>query len=251
MKKITILLTLIAMTALTGCLQMSSDTVINKDGTGSMAMTFTMSTEIEEALAELQSMDSGMEEDMGEVPLFDESFDKAELEKALNESGAKLSSYSNVVEKGNRVVKLAIDFTDAAGMQAAGAVFGEGGGIGLFETAEGNYLLTFIEGPEEEEEEIIEPEMPDMSSMEDMGSAMENAAKSMEVMGMLMSRMSEISIEMRVTLPGDIISHNAPVVEGRTCIWTVDSSNMMSAQGMGEPVIVFSGEGLNISAPKQ
>jgi hypothetical protein len=248
MKNITILLALIAMTALTGCLQMSSDTVINKDGSGSMNMTFTMSLEVEEAFAEMKSLDTGMDEDMGEVPLFDDSFDKSALEKTLKKSGAKLSSYSNSVDAGNRTVKIGIDFKDAAGMQAAGAVFGEGGGIGLFETADGNYLLTVVEGPAVEEEEEVEPDMPDM---EDMGAAMENAAKSMEIMGKLMSHMGDIAIEMRVTLPGDIISHNAPLVEGRTCIWTIDSSNMMSAQNMGEPEIVFSGQGLKIKAAKQ
>jgi len=248
MKKLLILTALVAMTALTGCVQMSNDTVIKSDGSGSMTMSFTMSTEIEDAMREMKTLDSGMEEDMGEVPLFDDSFDKAEFEKELKQHGAKLASYSNSVEGGNRTVTIKIDFSDAAGMQAAGSAFGENGGIGIFRTADGNYLLTVVDEPEAEEDYEEVEEMPDM---EDMGAAMQNAAKSMEIMGKLMAHMGELKIEMRVTLPSDVISHNAPLLEGRTCIWKIDSSNMMSAQGMSEPEIVFSGAGVKINAPDQ
>ncbi len=62
--------------------------------------------------------------------------------------------------------------------------------------------------------------------------------------------MGELDISMKMTVPGDIIESNAPTVEGRTSIWNIDSSNMMSGNTDMEPNIVFSGKGLKIKAVK-
>ncbi len=74
----------------------------------------------------------------------------------------------------------------------------------------------------------------------------------MELMGKLMGSMSELDVSMRITVPGDVIEHNAPKQEGRTLIWEINADNMMSAgASMGEPLIVFSGKGLKIDAPME
>lgn len=247
MKKIATLLVLAVMAAAAGCIQLQTETVIDNKGGGTLTMNYTMSAEVEQAFQELKTIDSGMDEDMGDVPLFDDSFDKAGLEAKLKESGARLKSFENGIENGNRHAKLVVEFSDIDGMQAAlGGAMGDSGSLAVFRTDDGNYVLRGVPGSGADDEE--EEEAPDMSNPEDMSKAMENAQKSMAIMGKLMAHMNEMVMEMRITFPSDVISHNAHSLEGRTCIWRIDSSNMMSAQGMDEPEVVFSGQGVSIDA---
>lgn len=246
--KTAIVLAACGLLVLTGCVQIKTETVIDEDGGGTITMDYTVSADVEEAFKELQTLDGGMDEDMGDVPVFDDSFDKAELEAKLKENGARLVAYENNMVDGQRKVHMEIAFKDPAGLEAGmGGVMSAGGSVGLFKTQDGNYVLRGVPTPETEEDEADAAE--EMPAEEDMAKAMENAQKSMAVMGKLMAHMNEMVMEIRVTLPGDVISHNAMTLEGRTCVWRIDSSNMMSAQGMDEPEIVFSGEGLNIDAP--
>jgi len=55
-----------------------------------------------------------------------------------------------------------------------------------------------------------------------------------------------MDVRLEITVPGDIVSSNAPQTEGRTSIWSINSSNMMTAGQNTEPEIVFSGKGLKI-----
>ena len=65
-----------------------------------------------------------------------------------------------------------------------------------------------------------------------------------------LSAISELDVTMKITVPGDVIKHNAPKIEGRTLIWEINGQNMMSTgEDFGEPEIIFSGKGLNIDAP--
>ena len=67
----------------------------------------------------------------------------------------------------------------------------------------------------------------------------------MALMGKLMAHANELSASMRITFPSDVVEHNAHRLEGRTCIWEINSENMMSNQGM-EPHVVFKGGGVKI-----
>jgi len=244
--KTAIVLAACGLLVLTGCVQIKTETVIDKNGGGTITMDYTVPADVEEAFKELKTLDGGMDEDMGDVPIFDDSFDKDAFESELKENGARLVAYENGMVDGQRKVHMEIAFKDPAGLEAGmGGALSAGGSIGLFKTQDGNYVLRGVPAPETEEDEAAE-ELP---AEEDMAKAMENAQKSMAVMGKLMAHMNEMVMEMRVTLPGDVISHNAMSLEGRTCVWRIDSSNMMSAQGMDEPEIVFSGEGLDIDVP--
>ncbi|HPF35681.1 MAG TPA: hypothetical protein P5571_08400 [Candidatus Krumholzibacteria bacterium] len=246
MKTIALLLAPVLLLSLGGCIQLQNQTTLNGDGSGTVSLDYTMSTEVEGAFKELQTLDGGMNEDMGEVPMFDESFDKAALESKLKENGAKLTAFSNSVADGQRKVHIEISFKNPEGMEAAlGGALAAGGALGLFKNQDGDYVLKGVPTPEAEGED----EADEAPAQEDMAKAMENAQKSMAIMGKLMAHMNEISMDMRITVPGDVLSHNAHTLDGRTCIWHIDSSNMMSAQGMDEPEIVFSGKGLNIAAP--
>jgi hypothetical protein len=119
-----------------------------------------------------------------------------------------------------------------------------GDGMGIFDAGDGNYVLRstsydFPAEPAEEEEEEIEPDAPAEQTPEQM-------QKQMALMGTLMSSLSELDVELRITVPGDVVSSNAPTVEGRTSIWSIDQSNMMQQDQDMDPEIVFSGKGLKL-----
>ena len=247
MKKL-ILVSLLALSAtLTGCMQMEMETVLDSNGAGTYAFTMSMSQDVEEALNELSAMEGGdMGDQMGDMPDF-ANFDKSEFEKRFKGYGVSIKSFSNKLETGKRTVSMVMSFKDFRGLQACMASFSGGeDSVVLVKLEDGNYRLepgdsgiTF----EDEEEEVAEETEP---SMEDMQKAMANAGKSMELMGKLMAHSSEMSVVMKVTLPSDVIEHNAHELDGRTCIWRLDSENMMSMQGM-EPRITFSGKGVKIN----
>ncbi|MBU0743105.1 hypothetical protein KKG45_05575 [bacterium] len=244
MKKLIISLLLIASLAATGCMQMEMATNLAKDGSGTYEFAMTMSTEVEQALNELSKMEGGMGDEMGDMPDFAD-FDKSSFEKKLGEYDVKMKSFVNEVKDGKRTVRMALEFKDFQGLQAAMALaMGENEGIGIEKLDDGNYLLKSIDNPIALGEE--QQEAPDKEpNMEDMQAAMANAGKSMELMGKLMAHSSELAMTMKITLPSDVIEHNAPKLEGRTCIWEINSGNMMAAESM-DPHIVFSGKGVNI-----
>jgi len=244
MKKLTISILLAAVLATTGCMQMEMKTDLAKDGSGTYFFSMSMSTEVEEALKELSGMEGGMGDDM-DMPDFAD-FDKGDFEKKLGKHDVKLKSFANEVKDGVRTVNMTIAYKNFQGLQAAMALASGGGdeGIGIEKMDDGNYLLHSVENPFAKKEEAPEEKAAE-PSMEDMQAAMANAGKSMELMGKLMAHSSELSMEMSITLPSDVIEHNAPTLEGRTCKWLINSENMMAMEGM-EPRIVFSGKGVDI-----
>ena len=183
--------------------------------------------------------------EMEDMPDF-ANFDKADFEKKLKKFDVKLKSYNNGIKDGVRTVNMLLEFKTFTGLQAAMAsVMGGDDGIVVTKLDNGDYRLEagdseiVFDGEEEDAEPETEP------SMEDMQAAMANAGKSMEIMGKLMAHSSELAMVMKITLPSDVIDHNATRIEGRTCIWEINSENMMSSEGM-EPRIVFSGDGVDI-----
>ena len=122
---------------------------------------------------------------------------------------------------------------------------GNGGGFGLFKMDDGNYILVGVEAPEGDDEEEAAEEVPTMEQPDPA-----KMGKMMEVMGKLMASINELDVTMKITVPGEVIKHNAPKQEGNTLIWEINGENMMSAgDDFGEPEIVFSGKGLDIDAP--
>ena len=240
--KILKIMSLVALAALVaGCMQVRMETVIEKDGSGTYTMTYSVSQDVEQALQELQAMDSD-QMDMGDMPDF-VNMDKDAMADKLKDSGAKLTEFSNKVVDGRRTVRIATAVKDVNTLpESMGAVMGSGDSSGIVKLDDGNYELRSVEIEMDEPEE---EEAAGEQDMEDMSAAMENAAKSMEIMGKLMAHSSELEMVMTITFPSEIISHNAHRVEGKTCIWEINSENMMSAQGL-EPKVVFSGKGVKI-----
>lgn len=242
MRKLILLLLVTALSA-TGCIQMHMDTAIQKDGSGVMTMEYGMSPSVAEALAEMAKMPGGGDD---QTPTLD-SFKADQLEESCRKNGCKLKDFEHAETK----VSFAVEFPSLEKLSMAlsdGQAFA-GGGFALYRTAGGDYTIREFEYEgepvveEEAEAEVAEPaEAEQEFNPEDM-------QKSMEMMGKLMGAAGELKVSMRITVPGDVIEHNAHRIEGRTLIWEIDSSNMMTMGGEMEPNIVFSGKGLSIDAP--
>ncbi|MEZ4386268.1 MAG: hypothetical protein R3D98_01570 [Candidatus Krumholzibacteriia bacterium] len=230
---------------LAGCVQFHSETTIDKNGGGTAVITMSMSKAVSDAVKQMQSMDP-QGSPGGEMPSF-EDIDRAELEKRVKEFGVKVTKFEKGEVDGRETMSIAYEFKDMKGLSAAmGAVMSGGdsdqNGLGIFDAGDGNLVLrsASYDLPDwsADEEADAETESPS-ANPEDMG-------KQMELMGTLMGALSELDVTMKITVPGDIVSTSAPQHEGRTSIWTINSSNMMTAGQDMEPEIVFSGKGLNI-----
>jgi len=230
---------------LSGCVRMYSTTDIQADGSGTATIELGMTQTVADALKELQEIDPDASGDQ-KMPSFAD-IDKAKIEERIKPYGVKLTQFEKTDADGRETVKMAFAFKDLKGMSAAmGAATGEepGDGLGIYQDADGNYVLKkatydFPDYPGKAEEEAKEEKEPTQPTPEQM-------QKQMEIMGKLMGAMSELDITMKITVPGDIITTNAPEQEGRTSIWTINSSNMMTAGQDMEPNIVFSSKGLKI-----
>ncbi len=250
MKNLLKMFLLVAVAALmTGCVQMHMDTEIKKDGSGTMEMTMSLSQVLSEVLAEGGAEDDL--EDLGKIMKMSEK----EIKEKIKGHDIKLKKFSNKKVDGKETVHMVIEFKDLEGMSyAMSQIQGSGeseGGMAIMDIGDGKYALRSYDynwPVQEPAEEEVEEEDP-MDAMESMDP--EKMQKQMELMGKLMGAMGELDFSMKVTVPGDIIESNAPVVEGRTSTWSINASNMMTAGGDMEPDIVFSSKGLKMKALKE
>jgi hypothetical protein len=237
---------------LSGCLQAKIDTTIAGDGSGTLSMTYSMSAEVAKTMEELAALggEKGMGEEMSLMPT---DIDRAQFEKACRESGVTLKKFEESSPEGGKKIDMLLAFKNLDGLNRAMSEGMKGkneGSISIFKRADGNYVLRTVKGEASVEEEPAEE--PVAEETESPDASIENAGKMMELMGKLMGSMSEMDVSMRITVPGDVIQHNAPKLEGRTLIWEINPENMMTAgASMGEPEIVFSGKGLKIDAPME
>ena len=157
---------------------------------------------------------------------------------------------------GRETLDIAYEFADLRGLSAMMQATmpgdedeGRDNGLGIFAAGDGDLVLrpaSYDLPAWDEAEKEPAPEGETTPAATDPA-AMQ---KQMEVLGKLMGAMSELDIRMAITVPGDIISTNAPQQEGRTSIWAINAQNAMSAPETIEPRIVFSGKGLKIE-PQQ
>lgn len=234
---------------MSGCVQMHNETEINKNGGGSATMTMSMSAGVAEAIAEMQELDPKGGPG-GEIPSFEE-LDKGEIQERVKNFGVKITKFEKGAVDGRETLAISYDFKDMKGLSAAmGAIMasesdGSTNGLGIFDAGDGNLVLrpTSYDFPDWEAEDKLEAKTPESPAEMDPA----KMQKQMEIMGKLMSSLSEMDVSIKITVPGDIVSTNAPVQEGRTSIWSINSSNMMTAGEDLEPEIVFSGKGLKIT----
>ena len=252
MRRLILLLALLAMTLGTGCMQMHMDTDIESDGSGTATVAFSMGREVADALAKLEEMGGGgmggQESDMPDL----DQFDRATVEAACKESGVELKDFQQTDDATGKSVRMEVAFDDVAELSrflnATTADDGEDtrDELRIEKQDDGNYLLktVTVDVPASATEEDLAEEDMDAGSMDE---GMTNMQESMQYMGVLMSKMNELDVRMTVTVPGEIISSNAMEVEDRTSIWSVNAANMMQAQDVEmEPHIVFSGKGVSI-----
>jgi len=232
-----------------GCMKIHTDTTIEKDGSGTATLHFSMAQEVSEAMEELSDMPNSQMEDAPPSPT---AITRDEVEKAAAMYGVKVKRFEKLTDAGRDGFEMELAFKRLADLShvLAGVMGGGEEGLSLFSTGDGNFVLTSakLDLPDEPDEEF-EVEADATVSPEDM--SQEDMQKSMAVMQKMMAHMNELDILMKITVPGDVIESNAPQVDGRTSIWKIDSTNMMEQQGEHEPVIKFSGKGLKIKAPRQ
>jgi hypothetical protein len=248
MRKFLLLLTLGALALLaSGCVQMNMTSTIEKDGSGTMDMTISLSQVLTESMEELQAMnqDEGLED-------LDEMMDlnRDEMQAKVKDHGVTIKKMENSVIDGRQTVQISLEFKDIEGMSFAMREFTseDSGGLAIIDKGDGTYALRHYEYDwppleEEEESEDVSEEPAEMDP--------EMMGKQMELMGKLMSSLSELEVVMQITVPGDIVSSNAPIVEGRTSTWRIDQTNMMTAGTSMEPDIVFSAKGLKLKTVKE
>jgi len=232
-----------------GCMKIHTDTTIEKDGSGTATLYFSMAKEVAEAMEELSDMPNSQ---MDEAPPSPTAITKDEVEKAAAQYGVKVKKFEKFTDadRDGFEMELAFEHLQDLSYVLAGVMGGGEDALCLFSTGDGNFLLTStkLDLPDEPDEEFeVEAEADAAASPDDM--SQEDMQKSMAVMQKMMAHMSDLDILMKITVPGDVIESNAPQVDGRTSIWKVDSSNMMEQQGELEPMITFSGKGVKIKAP--
>ncbi len=251
---------LIALAALclTGCIQVHSDTVIAKDGSGTASLTMSLSPAMQEIFKDMKDLEMDKDQDM-DFPMFDD-IKKADLAKAAEGHGVTIKKFEKAMVDGREQLDIVMDFEDLKGLSyVMGNIMGNepGDGMGIFETADGNFVLKeanydFPAEPAEPAEKAeAEAESEDSAGSSTMTDE-EKSQKQMEVMGKLMGAMAELDVKFTITVPGEVIESNAHTVEGNTSIWTINAGNMMSQQGQNsDPVITFSSEGLKIKPLKE
>ncbi|MBE0567063.1 MAG: hypothetical protein IH621_13970 [Krumholzibacteria bacterium] len=247
MKKMLLcLLTAVLAAGLAGCVRMHSVTELKDDGSGTATLELGLSQSVADAIKEMQEIDPNSAGEM-QMPDFAD-LDRKNIDTVAKQYNVKVTEFAKDTADGRMSLRMAFAFQDLKGLSAVmAAALGEDpeDGMGIYATADGNYVLKqaayeYPDYPElDEKAEAAAPAEATEPTPEQM-------QKQMELMGKLMGAMAELDINLRITVPGDIIATNAPVQEGRTSIWTINSANMMTAGSDMDPVITFSGKGLKI-----
>lgn len=249
MKKLLLGLAVLALAAaLTGCVRMHSDTDIKADGSGTASLEISLSQTVADAIKEMQEINPEAGGDQ-ELPDFAD-INRDNIDKVAKQYGVKVLKFEKSDADGRMAVSMSFAFDDLKGLSAVmAAAMGEDPeqGMGIYATGDGNYVL--------KQATYAFPDYPvlDQAAQEDKAEEAapaemtpEQMQKQMELMGKLMGAMAELDVSLKITVPGDIIATNAPAQEGRTSIWAINSSNMMTAGSDMEPEITFSGKGLKI-----
>lgn len=244
MKKLLLCAALLACGA-GGCIKMHVDTVIEKSGAGTMTLSYGVSQEVAAALKEMGEMP---DQQLGQQ-VSPGDFDRDKLEAAARQHGVTIKKFDRRAADGRETIEIALAFPSLEKFNAVqGSMGGAASGLALFKNAGGDYVLRAAPaGAEDSEEEEQEAEAAPPAEDFDP----QQMQKAMELMGKLMAHASELDVRMTLTVPGDVISHNAMRAEGRTLIWEINSQNMMSmaSEAAGfNPEVVFSGKGLSLPA---
>lgn len=241
-----IVLLVAAMGLSTGCMKMHLDTVIEKDGSGTATLVYTMSKEVATAMAKMEG-DAAAGLDEGPPALGEMTREK--MEEVCGKAGVKLVAHEYEDDGQNVSLTMKLGFSDLTSLShAMNVINGSAAGaeqemLAIEDAGDGDYVLRTRKVPGaavEDEEDDLEDPSEDVSDMGDMQDAM-------AAMSTLMAHLGDLDVRMSITVPGDVIHSNAMEVEGRTSLWTINAANMMQAEELDmSPEIRFSGKGLKL-----
>jgi hypothetical protein len=232
----------------TGCIKMHVDTIIEKDGSGTCTITYSISHEVAEAFASIEQSGAGMGMDSSPPQLQD--LTRSQAEAASREAGVKLLDHRLVDQDGVMTLTMELGFDDIARLSGAldallgdDAIEDEPEMLGIFAGDDGNFVLKTVPVAREPRVEDVEDDQFEMPTPGDMAS-MQAAMQHMET---LMAHLDQMDMRLSFTVPGEVIHSNAMEVEDRTSIWTVNAANMMQSEEMDmSPEIRFAGKGLTL-----
>jgi hypothetical protein len=228
-----VLMVAAALLAMSGCVQFHSDVAIDGKGGGTATVKMSVATDVLKARADMMSMGGAMGMDL---PDYD-TVTRAYLEKRAAGHGVTINTFDKGEAAGRKTLACTLSFTDLKGISwvlndVSGAL--GGAGLGVAKTPDGNFVLrtkqyNFPATPAK----TTPPPAPTPEQMQ----------RQSELAATLMGAINELDIVVKLTVPGDVVRSNAPKVEGRTSIWTINAANMMAQQEVA-PEIVFSSKGL-------
>jgi hypothetical protein len=232
-------LTASALLAMSGCVQFHSDMTIDATGGGTATMSMSVATEVLAAVTEIKNTGGAT---LGvEVPDVN-GITRASLEKRAAGQGVTVKAFEKGVSGGRQTLSCTLDFTGLKGLsrfmnEVAPGI--SGAGLGITPAADGNLALRTVQYDFPSAQPAKKAAAPAPTP--------EQAQRHTELAMVVMSALGETDLVMKFTVPGDIVRSNATTVEGRTSIWSIDASNMMSQQADVAPEIVFAGKGLSIT----
>ena len=261
-KKILAVAILLAATMLAGCFDYQETMVLNKDGSGTLAMRLGMQKSMLDGMKAMTQAFS-QEEDQ---PAADEPFiSKEAIEKNLAKSkaGVKLLDYKESVDGEMQVWDITYSFENLNDVQyiteslnddfdamadmgeAVDSSMGEEEGMtdenmpelrlfvrgmdtgdGMMGMPAGGEMDDETEGYEEESAESHDESAGEMKKDEAMPDSAGDMSGMMEGMDKLAQTMSKYGIKLTVKFPGKVIESNATTIDGNTATWEYKLSDM-------------------------
>jgi hypothetical protein len=227
-------LTAVALSALAGCVQFSSDVNIDAKGGGTATVSMSVASDVLAARTELDRIGGDA---MGmALPVYAD-ITRPYLEKRGAGHGVTVTSFAKSTAAGRETFKCSLAFGDLKGMSwvlndISGAL--GGAGLGIARGEGGNLVLR-----------SRQYNFPSAAKKATPTPTAEQSQRQAELATTLIGAIGELDIKLNVTVPGNVVRSNAPLVAGRTSTWAINAGNMMNQQDVS-PEIVFSGQGLAI-----
>lgn len=194
-------LALLALLTLAGCVKLDQTLTLNADGSGTLTMRYGMS---EQSLAQLRAMEqmgaqSGAALSLGRQTFqFDPDQLRAELDRHRS-AGVELKAVSSEVVDGWRYVDLEVDFEDIRALKRT-ELF-QGSTLTIVPVGQNNYRITLPGGG---------------------NAAFSGDAAGRRLVGQMPEMLAGLRIVQTISVPGDIVESNAPLVDARRASWVFD-----------------------------
>jgi hypothetical protein len=217
---------------LAGCIQVDQTLVLEKDGSGTIHLTYSMS---EESISQWRGvarnmLDSASSNSSSPVMPFDFSDEDVRNDfKEYERDGVALQSVKTETRDGWKIRRMVIRFQSLSGLARAGFLADRN--ISLVKDPRGNYVFTQQAGREDH----LPPELAALTGI---------SANSL-----FSDMMKGFKAVIRVIPPGRILETNASETKNQTAAWTYDLDRDPDALQKAQNAslrIVFDGKGLNI-----